>query len=124
MGYKLSLPKAKQLVLEAVEAHPNRRNPTTGNNSSCIYDDGKNHRCIVGEVLYLAGLRVPEARAGSIRGLYQRRSHYHTAMSERTANWLGRIQGSFDGLRESDGRPFTWRKALNVAKDRGYFNDS
>jgi|SRR5688500_5066031 len=117
----ISLGRAKALVEEIVTTSaPGTRNAMSG--STCTYLDSKGHRCIVGEVLHRMKMPPPEWNGAfeaygdsGVAYPYINKGY----MSSTTAEWLGRLQGFFDG--DTEATP-TWRAALKAAKRDGLFS--
>jgi len=108
---KLGVREVDQLVRNAVERHPNRRNPTKG--GTCLYTSryGRYH-CIVGQVLEDAGIGAPSY---SVRGTIDELEQVEH-LTEEAVDYLKNIQTIFDG---DDGSketldPRRWATALRL----------
>lgn len=99
MSKHLTSERVLELLREAVEANPDKKNPADG--GFCVYqvdepEPGENPRCIVGEVLYRAGLTIPEPGAGSFAHVYRSHLRYRNRIDEDAAEILITAQSVFD----------------------------
>lgn len=121
----LSMAKAKQLVRDAVERHPNRKNPMSG--ATCVYtcpNDPELH-CIAGQVLVDAGIPLPshdkKALPQNIDGVGSSdRTGWELVdkgyMTYETLFFLGQVQNFFD---RATWRRQPWSMALSNCRIAG-----
>jgi hypothetical protein len=144
MTYKVTLPRARQMVEDAVAAHPRRQNPRSM--GTCVYTNRpKNSHCIIGQVIVDVGLPlIPitvfagidlvwrgQAMESSktkdeVEKPYPRPDITRT-FTRHAIEWLQKVQDVFDDQAnwykgaDMDSRP-NWSQALKHCKGKSWYN--
>lgn len=107
----MDVPELRDKLLDIVRRFPENVNPqapaTADSSPHCIYDDGEGNHCLIGQLAFEQGWRVP--------GYYETMSadtvavQYSWPVNKNGKDYLRRIQGIADhGLDDMPDEPIRW----------------